>query len=204
MATLTTSAQPDVYSSVQPDINNIYNLAEQLSLELSPERAGHLESIGAYYRNLTLTKEASRWHQGNFPMFEEFGLQVGLALKIGSCDYDKVQINFRPRINNETHDERVPSDLWLDTILKAITNLQNYCLLAEAGFIREPTTISGLTNLEMARFSQRAGFRMVGSTSVVGKVLEEVTASYSDLVEHLFAPKVARLCKMVDKRVTRS
>lgn len=189
----------DTYPHTTPTIEDIFQVAEDLQLDLGPERAGHIESIGKYYRNLTLTKEKSSWHQGGFPVYREMGLEAGLAIKIGDTEYPYVGINFRPKIDGKVQDYRVPPEHRYKMIRNVAIALQNYCLIAEAGFIRRPLTITGLTNIEMANFAKRVGFITTGAKlpSMYG-----VEAKYEDVLELIFSEKNSRLIHRVGRLVS--
>ncbi|MDQ5913694.1 MAG: hypothetical protein QG623_313 [Patescibacteria group bacterium] len=190
------TASIDTYRHTTPTIEDIFQVAEDLRFNLDGERAGHIESIGSYYRNLTLAKESDPWHQGNFPVYREMGLEVGLATVIGDTEYPYVEINFRPKIDGKMQDNRVPPEHRYQMIYNATMALQNYCLLAEAGFTRRPLTFTGLTNIEMANFAKRAGFITTGAKlpSMYG-----VDAKYQDVLRLIFSEKTSRLIRRIGR-----
>lgn len=196
---LDSSTQIDTYPRTTPTIEDVFRAAEDLQFDLDNERAAHIESIGKHCRDLTLAKEKDSWHQGGFPVFEEMGLEAGLATKIGDIEYPYVGINFRPKIYGKVQDYRVPPEYRYQMIYNVAIALQNYCLIAEAGFTRRPLIITGLTNIEMATFAKRVGFVITGAElpSLYG-----VEAKYKDVLTLIFSEKTSKLMSRVSRLIS--
>lgn len=190
-------ASPDIYYSTCPTVEDIHRAAEDHRLELDPLRTEHLLLIGNDCRSRTLAKEgSSSHHQGEFPTFKEKGLEIGLATKAYDVEYFNVGINFIPEIDGVRYHSQVPKEFRCITALNAALALQNFCILAEAGFIRRPSLMSGLTNIQMARVARRAGLVILEAKlpSSYG-----VQARYQDVVQKLFSEKTKRLLRRLEK-----
>lgn len=185
-------------TDTQPSSEDLLEVAGRFDTWVDNDRANELDAEGRLLWNATIRKEAqeSHWVFGAVE-FQQSGLHIGIALHtILETDQDVVA-HFTPFYEGRKIRERA---IWNATasILTALTGLQDYCLLAEAGYIRRPRTIYGSTNSSMAYASKRIGFTTIERDDWV-----DVRGDYETVRDAVFSADSQATVDLLLRRVGR-
>lgn len=178
----------------------LVDAGRMLGVELDRARVSALANEGRYLMRQVQAEEAKELPAGSHrlpPTFSEDGLTIQLAIHADEHMYDEVIADFlRTHIAVPNSSERRPRPI-THTMRAGILQLQNYCLLAEAGYIRRPKCIKGNTNPRMARASTYAGFVWDESSG-------SVSGDYETLRDTVFGSNIGKLLVSLERRVAQA
>lgn len=193
-------ATSSIFSLQVPPAGIIIEVAGRNSLYIDTVREQRLQSMGETLHGATLEAEEKQGDERFYYEFSHRDLDISLVCQYpGSPRYPDANVDFYPSGEADRNISYATP-----IILDAITALQDYCLLVEAGFIKQPRVLRGYTNPTMARIAQRIGFVITAEDNAEGATgLTTTEAPYEDLKAAIFSEKIRYTAKRLQQRLER-
>lgn len=177
------------------------NLASSYGVELNEARLTSLAEVAAYYDEVHGNGQELRNYYD-----DDNGLKIGLpGDKIERCNNTAFSSPGLSRVDFTPAGVPIHMPTEASSFLRSgIHGLQNFVLLAEAGYVQKPAVFYGETNPQMAKVAERIGFTVtnrVENKRGDAPYADVVIASFEDIKARVFSREIQRLDALIAKRL---